>query len=117
MNRNNGIVVTGGRVQAGALAAGRNAQASGAIGKASEEELRTDLDKTGEETAMPKPSRAISTVKLFISHAHRDVEIAEQLVTALELAMDVPDGAIRCTSVPGYKLDLGSMAPDVLRRE
>ena len=56
-------------------------------------------------------------VKLFISHAHRDVDIAERIVTALELAMDVPHGAIRCTSVPGYKLDLGSMAPDVLRQE
>ncbi len=56
-------------------------------------------------------------VKLFISHAHRDVDIAERIVTALELAMNVPDGAIRCTSVPGYKLDLGSMAPDVLRHE
>jgi hypothetical protein len=56
-------------------------------------------------------------VKLFISHAHRDVDIAERIVTALELAMNVPDGAIRCTSVPGYKLDLGAMAPDVLRQE
>ncbi len=29
----------------------------------------------------------------------------------------MPAGALRCTSVPGYQLDLGAMAPDVLRRE
>lgn len=57
------------------------------------------------------------SIKLFISHAHRDEDIADQLVNALELGMDVPMGAIRCTSVPGYKLDLGSMAPEELRRE
>jgi hypothetical protein len=28
----------------------------------------------------------------------------------------VPDGALLCTSVPGYQLDLGAAAPDVLRR-
>lgn len=32
MKRNDGIVVTGGRVQAGALAAGRGARATGAVG-------------------------------------------------------------------------------------
>jgi TIR domain len=56
-------------------------------------------------------------VKLFVSHAHDDVAIATRLVTAIELAMDVPEGAIRCTSAPGYKLEFGSMAADVLRRE
>ena len=52
-----------------------------------------------------------------MSHAHDDVEIATELVAAIELAMNVPKDAIRCTSVPGYKLDLGSMAREELRRE
>src|SRR3954454_3086519 len=56
-------------------------------------------------------------IRLFISHAHRDVDIAQRLVTALDEAMAVPNGAIRCTSLPGYKLDLGAMPPDVLRKE
>jgi len=60
---------------------------------------------------------AAGNVKLFVSHAHDDVDIAAELVTAIELAMDAPDGAIRCTAVPGYKLDFGSMAADVLRQE
>jgi hypothetical protein len=58
-----------------------------------------------------------SPVKLFISHAHRDRELAALLVEAIGLAMEVPRSAIRCTSVPGYELDLGAMPADVLRRE
>ena len=54
-------------------------------------------------------SAGAERVKLFISHAHRDVDIADRLVTAVDIGMDVPPGAIRCTSVPGYQLDLGSM--------
>jgi hypothetical protein len=64
-----------------------------------------------------RPDATKGRVKLFISHAHRDSDIAQKLITALEQAMVVPDGAIRCTSVPGYKLDLGAMPADVLRRE
>ena len=56
-------------------------------------------------------------VNLFVSHAHQDSDIAKRLVKAVDLAMHVPDGAIRCTSVEGYKLDLGSMPADILRRE
>ncbi|WP_217578017.1 TIR domain-containing protein [Mesorhizobium sp. GbtcB19] len=63
------------------------------------------------------PNAMAGKIKIFISHAHRDEDIAEKLVTALELAMSVPDGSVRCTSVPGYKLDFGSMPPDILRSE
>jgi hypothetical protein len=63
------------------------------------------------------PEQGHTGVRLFISHAHRDSDVAMRLVGAFDLAMEVPAGAIRCTSVPGYKLDLGSMAPDALRRE
>lgn len=81
-----------------------------------------DQRTVGRHLAMERPPRAsaaqeASQVRLFVSHAHLDADIAERLVGALELAAHVPDGAIRCTSVPGYQLDLGAMAPDVLRRE
>ena len=62
-------------------------------------------------------SAGAERVKLFISHAHRDVDIADRLVTAVDIGMDVPPGAIRCTSVPGYQLDLGSMPRDTLAQE
>jgi TIR domain len=56
-------------------------------------------------------------IRLFISHAHRDADIAARLVDVITANLDVPDGELRCTSVAGYQLDLGAMAPDVLRRE
>jgi hypothetical protein len=56
-------------------------------------------------------------VRLFISHAHADAELASRLVDVINAGLEVPAGALRCTSVPGYQLDLGAMAPDVLRRE
>lgn len=59
----------------------------------------------------------VRQVRLFISHAHKDRDLAARLVDALRANLVVPDGALRCTSVPGYQLDLGTMAPDVLRRE
>jgi len=55
-------------------------------------------------------------IDLFVSHAHRDVALAKQIVTALEVGLEVPRGSIRCTSVPGYKLDLGAMPHDQLAR-
>lgn len=54
---------------------------------------------------------------LFISHAHRDADLAAKLVTALEVGLEVPPDSIRCTSVDGYKLDLGAMPADALARE
>src|SRR5262245_40695576 len=56
-------------------------------------------------------------IRLFISHAHRNADIAARLVDVITANLDVPDGELRCTSVAGYQLDLGAMAPDVLRRE
>jgi hypothetical protein len=75
-----------------------------------------DVDITANdiEAAIARRSRRI---RLFISHAHRDSEMAARLVDVITANVDVPEGELRCTSVPGYQLDLGAMAPDVLRRE
>jgi hypothetical protein len=56
-------------------------------------------------------------VRLFISHSHRDEDLAARLVEALTANLEIPSGELRCTSVPGYQLELGTKAPDVLRRE
>lgn len=57
------------------------------------------------------------SVELFISHAHRDVDLAAQLVAAITTAMDVPPNGVRCTSLPGYKLEIGTMPAQQLRHE
>ena len=62
-------------------------------------------------------SRRTPPIQLFLSHSHSDVELAGRLVDVITAFLEVPLGAIRCTSVPGYKLDLGVLAPEVLRRE
>ena len=56
-------------------------------------------------------------IRLFISHAHVDADLAGHLVDVITSGLEVPKGALRCTSVPGFKLDIGTLAPDVLRRE
>ncbi len=56
-------------------------------------------------------------MRLLISHAHADAELAARLVDVIKVGLEVPTGALRFTSLPGYQLDLGAMAPDVLRRE
>jgi hypothetical protein len=62
-------------------------------------------------------ARRSARVRLFISHAHRDQDLASRLVDVITNTFVVPHGELRCTSVPGYQLDLGTSAPDVLREE
>lgn len=56
-------------------------------------------------------------VRLFVSHSHEDQDLAERLADVISSGLEVPPGALRSTSVPGYQLDLGKMAPEALRRE
>jgi Transposase zinc-binding domain/TIR domain len=61
--------------------------------------------------------RRVPRVRLLISHSHRDEDLASRLVDVITSGLHVPAGELRCTSVPGYQLDLGTMAPEALRRE
>jgi hypothetical protein len=49
----------------------------------------------------------MGAIQLFVSHAHKDSEIAASLVDIFEAAMEVPRDAILCTSAPGYGLRIG----------
>jgi TIR domain len=75
-----------------------------------------NVDAAAQEIEQEIERRA-RRIRLFISHAHRDADIAQRLVDVITANLVVPNGELRCTSVPGYQLDLGAMAPDVLRRE
>jgi TIR domain len=61
--------------------------------------------------------RGSSKIELFISHAHQDRELARRLVRAIEVGLQVPHGAIRCTSVPGYDFDPGTDFSETLKNE
>ena len=54
-------------------------------------------------------------IKIFISHAGSDAKLTEALIRLVEAGLEVPEGAIRCTSVPGYKLEGGDSSAEVLR--
>jgi len=47
-------------------------------------------------------------IKIFLSHASADELLASALVNCLLSSMVLEDGDIRCTSVPGHKLPVGS---------
>ena len=58
------------------------------------------------------------TIKVFISHSSADVTLAQALIYLLKDAIpELRPEAIRCTSVPGYKLQGGVQTDDQLRRE
>lgn len=61
--------------------------------------------------------RGGSKVELFVSHAHEDGNIAQRLVRAIELGLQVPADAIRCTSVPGYDFAPGTDFIEAMKNE
>lgn len=62
-------------------------------------------------------TRDDSTVEVFISHAHEDRDLAKLLVRAIEVGLQVPADALRCTSVPGYGFQPGTDFIKALRAE
>jgi TIR domain len=61
--------------------------------------------------------RPTSDVQLFVSHAHADRELARELLHAIESGLQVPTGAIRCTSVPGYDFRPGAHFEEALKKD
>src|ERR1051325_5172461 len=56
-------------------------------------------------------------IEIFISHSSQDTKVAEALVEVLRNALDIPAAKIRCTSVDGYKLEIGTQTDEQLRKE
>ena len=57
------------------------------------------------------------SIKIFVSHAAADEALAAGLVDCLLSSMILRDSDIRCTSVPGHKLPVGSEFAVTLRDE
>lgn len=55
--------------------------------------------------------------RVFVTHSSSDIAIVEQIVHLLETSMRLPSGDIRCTSLPGYRLEGGARTPDAIRRD
>lgn len=54
---------------------------------------------------------------IFISHSSKDVELAQTLIDLIRSSLNVPANRIRCTSVNGYKLQIGATTDQQLRAE
>lgn len=75
-----------------------------------------DIERTA-QAILDAIERRTRRIRLFVSHSRKDEDLASKLVDVITSGLEVPPGAIRCTSVPGYQLALGTMAPEALRRE
>ena len=73
------------------------------------------------EHRQPKASDAdkslVSDIEIFISHSSRDSELAKALVDIFRAALNLQASRIRCTSVNGYKLEVGANTNEQLRKE
>jgi hypothetical protein len=54
-------------------------------------------------------------LKVFVSHSSEDEALASALVDSIMTSMNIDDTDIRCTSVPGHKLDVGADTATTLR--
>jgi TRAP transporter TAXI family solute receptor len=74
----------------------------------------------GTESGMAPESngRAVSEsrIQIFISHSRQDAKLAAKLIRRLEADIDIPEGAIRCTSVSGSDLEPGDTIDAKLHR-
>lgn len=75
------------------------------------EKLASELDEAIVAHQAARPPR------IFISHRHKDQQVARKLIDLLKSAFHLKSGDVRCTSVPGYKLAVGSQSAESLQRD
>ncbi len=80
------------------------------------EDLALEL-VVGDSQRREKYGVSRASIKLFISHASEDAEVAARLIQLLRTALNLPATAVRCTSVDGYRLPGGANTNEQLRRE
>jgi hypothetical protein len=54
-------------------------------------------------------------IRIFISHSAKDEKLASAIVDFLQSSLSIADDELRCTSVPGHKLPVGSDSASTLR--
>ncbi len=59
----------------------------------------------------------MQSIRLFVSHASEDSDLAERVVDLVRSGLGLPAAAIRCTSVDGFRLPGGADTDEQLRRE
>jgi hypothetical protein len=62
-----------------------------------------------------KEEQPMNAIRVFVSHSAKDAALAKAFVDCVEACVEVPDKALRCTSVSGYRLSPGDVSDEVLR--
>jgi hypothetical protein len=65
----------------------------------------------------PAPNVLLAPLDIFISHSGKDSALAGLLANLLRNALSLPPQRIRCTSVDGYRLEVGASTNEKLRVE
>jgi hypothetical protein len=88
--------------------------------EASVEVLKLDAEIDAGPIAEGSKAKIIkgdSVLDVFISHSSKDKVLAYKLVELVRSALPIRPGKIRCTSVEGYRLSIGSNTDEQLRKE
>jgi hypothetical protein len=56
-------------------------------------------------------------IRIFVSHSGKDISLAEQVTHLLLSALNISEKEIRCTSVPGFQLEIGAHTSTSLKEE
>ncbi|WP_394807995.1 toll/interleukin-1 receptor domain-containing protein [Nitrosomonas sp.] len=59
----------------------------------------------------------MNQMQVFISHDSKDVEIVSILVDILRSSLNIPPKQIRCTSLDGFRLPIGTLITDRIKKE
>lgn len=83
----------------------------------SEDEIKPYKGHTNEsgDWAEEMNSREPNLIKIFISHAEADVQLANLMVNLILSSLHLDDHQIRCTSVPGHQLRFGNEISQLLK--
>jgi hypothetical protein len=73
------------------------------------------IDRAAEAPISIQPT--VPSMTIFISHSSQDAELAGKLAKLFQLSFSLPPAEIRCTSVDGYRLPVGTDTDQRLRRE
>lgn len=78
-------------------------------------DLLEAIDRAAETPVINTP--ASQSMTIFISHSSQDANLAGKLAKLFQLSFSLPPTEIRCTSVDGYRLPVGTDTDQRLRRE
>ncbi|MBL9144047.1 MAG: toll/interleukin-1 receptor domain-containing protein [Verrucomicrobiaceae bacterium] len=80
-------------------------------------DLLESLEKEFNAPTMKVEDDDSEALKVFISHASADADVAEKLAKLLCFALSLPPEDIRCTSVDGFRFPVGAAFGSQIRRE